>query len=602
MNVEIIGLLLRYFAAIQRRFPWPFVGMEGFFWLAVIAVALLVLVVPHRLLAASRERFDRVARFERAPLWIGVSAAAIRLALLPWIPIPDAYVHDEFSYILGAKTLAAFRLTNPAHPLAPFFESFHINVWPSYQSMYLPGQAAFMSIGVLFFNNAWFGVLLAVALMCGVTTWMLRAYVPARWALFGGLFCILRYAIFSYWINGYWGGAVAAIGGALILGAWPRLQRTQRPKYGVYLALGLVLLAFTRPFEGAMFALPVGIACLIWLVRRITKQQTVKFAAAGVSVLVLAGAFLLYYNFRGTGNALTMPYSVNQRLYHVTGPFVWQRAMHLPNYNHDLMRRHYILWEVPLHRALADPSGRLGVLHERLNTYYLGYFWPMLLLVPAGLWISLRRRKTRIAALSFLTICVALLCEAWTAMPHYMAPALGATLIIVITGLRALHTMRFGRIFYGRALTISAITVMAVWLLALSANAIWDPYEIASIAEVRQEWEQKRANAQLSRTPGLHLVIVHDRATANIHSDWIHNEPNIDGAKVVWARDMGPYMDRYLLAYFANRQVWYIDNDDGIRALRPYTMRNMPDCVARGLLANQCTTSAPATKAAVDVH
>jgi hypothetical protein len=597
MNVEIIGFLLRYFAAVQRHFSWPFAAMEGFFWLAVLVVAACVIAIPQKVLAPLRERFDSIARFDRTPLWIGIAAVAIRVALLPWIPLPDASVHDEFSYLLGAKTLAAFSVTNPMHPLAPFFESFHINVWPSYQSMYLPGQAAFMAVGVLLFNNAWWGIALAVGLMCGTITWMLRAFVPARWALLGGIFCILRYAVFSYWINGYWGGAVAALGGALLLGAWPRLRRTRQAKYGVYFSLGLVLLAFTRPFEGAMFALPIGVACLVWLIRGIIRRENMKFAAAGASVLIVSAAFLLYYNARGTGNPLVMPYSANQRLYHVTGPFVWQRTLQVPNYNHDLMRRHYILWEVPIHRALADPAGRIDVLSERLTTYYLGYFWPMALLVPAGLWFALRRRRTRFAALSFITICVAILCEAWTGMPHYMAPALGSTLIIAITGLRVLRTMHFGRIFYGRALALAAISVMAAWLIALGADAISDPYQIASVAEIRQEWEQKRANAQLAHAPGLHLVIVHDRANANIHSDWIHNEPNIDGSKVVWARDMGPYMDRYLLAYFGNRQVWYIDNDDGIRALRPYTMRDMPDCVARGLLASNCMTPVPATHA-----
>src|SRR5688500_11208538 len=56
--------------------------------------------------------------------------------------IPEPMIHDERSYVLGADTLAAGRLTNPSPARPEFFEAPHVLVTPTYQSKYPPGQAA----------------------------------------------------------------------------------------------------------------------------------------------------------------------------------------------------------------------------------------------------------------------------------------------------------------------------------------------------------------------------------------------------------------------------------------------------------------------------
>jgi hypothetical protein len=41
----------------------------------------------------------------------------------------------------------------------------------------------------------------------------------------------------------------------------------------------------------------------------------------------------------------------------------------------------------------------------------------------------------------------------------------------------------------------------------------------------------------------------------------VYNEADIDRAKVVWARDMGPEKNQELLAYYKDRRVWLVEPD-----------------------------------------
>ncbi len=71
-------------------------------------------------------------------LVVGLSGLGLRLAILPWCPIPLPFVPDDFSFLLASDTFSHGRLTNPTPAMWIHFESIHIDMLPTYMSMYFP--------------------------------------------------------------------------------------------------------------------------------------------------------------------------------------------------------------------------------------------------------------------------------------------------------------------------------------------------------------------------------------------------------------------------------------------------------------------------------
>src|SRR5207253_11346365 len=95
----------------------------------------------------------------------GFSALAVRLAVLPWLPIPHPFINDEFSFLLAGDTFAHGRLTNPTHPMWVHLEAFHTLFHPTYASMYPPLHGFALAFGRVVFGHPFCGLQLADGVM-----------------------------------------------------------------------------------------------------------------------------------------------------------------------------------------------------------------------------------------------------------------------------------------------------------------------------------------------------------------------------------------------------------------------------------------------------
>jgi hypothetical protein len=497
-------------------------------WWPSVVVAAIVLALT-RAGVGSRWRL----RAPRSPVTAYVVIAVVALlaaaarTIIVGEPRPPWFL-DDYGYLLISDTFLHGRITNPPHPMRAYFISPYILQTPHYTAMYAPLEPLLLAFGRLIAGAPVVGLWIAsAAAACGIA-WAAAAIVTLDVAFAAGLLCAIH-PIVLYWADSMHGGALAAAGGALAIGGALRMPARRAV---VAMAVGFVILANTRPYEGFVVAC-IAVALAI-------REWRAVAVAAGIACVLLSGTAV--YDAAVTGNPFLMPYNAYNAQWLSAPNFIWQKPLPqhaYPNYEmahtYDVFRRYYERSRHWRDFSVSVPE-RIADMAWAIPTCEIWWLNGLRAFAALPLLFAFRRRWKLWVALAVFV--AAILQITWWPQMQYLAPAAALFAVLYAAGVaRMLET--------GRAL--AAVTCAGVlFVIAGVAYA-------GSLDDQRPPSPRNAVVEALHARAGKQLVIADDRCL-NV----VFNGAAIDQEKIVFAHHVatGATGDAPLLAYYADREVW----------------------------------------------
>jgi hypothetical protein len=352
------------------------------------------------------------------------------------------------------------------------------------------------------------------------------------------------------------------------------MMRAPNWRLALAMASGLAILANSRPVEGAFFGLAAAVLLFSWMLGKRGPSRHVAWRHIVLPLAVflgLTGIGVGYYFARVTGKPWIAPYVLYRTSMTMAPHFLWQKPTAEPLYNNWVMRHFYVYWEMANYeearRSLAaDLSRKMGVYWR----FYVGPLLSVPLLALPFLW---RDRKLRQLLLVAAIFTLSLVGQVWH-NAHYAAPATGLAILIVLLGMRSLRLWRWRERRVGLCVVRCLPPACAAMLLiAIVAGRVsGDVFE-------QRSWRwpppgnlaRARILRQLETSGGKHLVFVRYALSHDPGNEWVYNAADIDGAPVVWARELDRRGNAGLVRYFGDRRVWMVEPDVPSPSLVPYS-------------------------------
>jgi uncharacterized membrane protein len=189
------------------------------------------------------------------------------------------------------------------------------------------------------------------------------------------------------------------------------------------------------------------------------------------------------------------------------------------------------------------------------------FFLGIALLLPLMMLPRLfRDTRVRYLLLAGAVFGVGLCVNAWF-FPHYAAPFTGAVYVLLLQCMRHLRQSRPIGLALVRYAPLVCLMLAGIRIyaepLSLAIHrwpSMWYGTEPLGLARAK-------VAEQIAANPGKQLAIVRYSPQHAPFDDWVYNAADIDGSKVVWARELYTSSNEELLRYFQDRQVWLVEPD-----------------------------------------
>jgi len=473
--------------------------------------------------------------------------------------LPPAY-HDEFSYLLQARTFLAGRLSWPAMTVQPdLFHQVHVLNRPTTASRYFPWtgmwMTPFVALSPMLTGAPYFGHWLAGAIACVFFHRCLYRMLDLRWAFIGGALIALSpgLASFSNLLLAHHPTMMAL---SVFLWAFLRLMKNHCVTDATIAGISLSLAMLGRPMTAAGFALPFGVWLLAGLIRQqfarrqsvttsttATKRLAVTWSpmkiVAGIGVPILLGFVVLtIMNHAITGRWMKSAYQLYTDTWTPRHRYGFDNANIDPAFPESKVLKTYDDWAENLTRGKAASNVVQRTVYSLRWT--LGIAALMFCIIAAmATCLDIRDPRPLLLLCSVLTLHAVHIPYWYDGIMHWHYVFETAPLLLMLATLGLSVTYQILRPSIGSRWT-------TVWLASLifaslipnwiDAETFWGTSRVTIafreqvFSRVRFEYFHRLTMSDQVQRPALVLV---DEGKSNPQLSYIINPPDLSGDVIV---------------------------------------------------------------------